>query len=116
MKLLFISSRDVNKTSHGGYQCTNRNYLSFCELLGINNVEVLNLVFEGEKSFFWSIERRINRILGFYDGLSKKMIKRILYKSEDYDYIFIDSSIYGRLASSLKQKKFRKVKLFAFLT
>ena len=41
MKLLFISSKDVNKKFNGGFQCTNRNYLSFCNLLGAKNVKVI---------------------------------------------------------------------------
>lgn len=50
MRLLFISSRDVRKKDNGGSQCTNRNYLSFCELLGPENVDVEDLTFEDKRS------------------------------------------------------------------
>lgn len=106
MKLLFICSRDVHKKTHGGYQCTNRNYTSFYELLGKDNVDVLDLIHEGEKSIFWSFERRINRIFGFFDGLSSLKMKKIVNKSKNYDIVFIDTSTYGLIAYYLKKEKY----------
>lgn len=39
--MLFISSIDATKKLHGGFQYTNRNYLSFCKIIGHENVEVM---------------------------------------------------------------------------
>jgi polysaccharide biosynthesis protein PslH len=109
MKLLFISSRNVNDISYGGSQCTNRNYLSFCELIGSDNVEVLDLKLGLKKTLFQKISKRINYLYGFNEGLSHKKIKMILKQSEGKDYIFIDSSSYGILTYYLKKANLKGV-------
>lgn len=114
MKLLFISSRDVTLTKNGGDQVTNRNYLSFCELLGYENVEVLNLIPKRKRSIFRSIFRRINQIFGFYEGLSHKKINEIIKASKEYDYVFIDTSMYGVIAYYLKKEKYEGKILYYF--
>lgn len=113
MKLLFISSRDVTIKSHGGFQCTNRNYLSFCELLGSDNVRVFNLNKEVENSILKKILKRINILFGFYPGLSHGKIKEIIQTSKDYESIFIDSSCFGIIAYYLKKENY-KGKIFCF--
>jgi hypothetical protein len=107
MKLLFISSRDVNIKSHGGYQCTNRNYLSFCELLGFENVNVLNLNSEEKNSIFHKLSRKINILFGFYPGLTQKKINEIIKISTKYESIFIDSSSYGVISFYLKKNNYK---------
>ena len=107
MKMLFISSRDVNKKLHGGFQCTNRNYLSFCEIIGPENVEVLDLKSGQNKSFFKRIIKWINYLYGFNDGLSHRIIKDIIAQSKDKEKIFIDTSQFGILAYYLKKAKFK---------
>jgi hypothetical protein len=106
MKLLFISARDVNQKLHGGFQCTNRNYLSFCKLIGSSNVDVLNLT-EGKHSLFRSILKRVYLLFGFYWGLSPEKIRNIIKISKEYDYVFIDSSSFGVIAYYLKRKKYK---------
>jgi glycosyltransferase involved in cell wall biosynthesis len=93
--------------TNGGYQCTNRNYLSYCELLGSNNVKVIYATIEGDKTFLKSIVKRINQLFGFSEGVSRKKINRIIEISKEYDYVFIDRSIYGVIAYYLKKYKYR---------
>jgi hypothetical protein len=107
MKMLFISYRDVKDKSFGGSQCTNRNYLSFCELVGFENVEVLDLTFGLKKSFFHKISKRVNYLFGFKSGLSHKTIKLIIKHAIGKDYVFIDTSSYGIIAYYLKKEKFK---------
>jgi polysaccharide biosynthesis protein PslH len=106
MKLLFICYRDVNDKSYGGSQCTNRNYLSFCELIGSENVEVVDLKFGLKKSLSQKISKRFNYLFGFKEGLSQKKIKSIRDKSKGKNYIFIDSSSYGIIAYYLRKGNF----------
>lgn len=107
MKLLFISSRDVTKKTHGGFQCTNRNYLSFCELLGPDGVEVMNLSIELNESFPSRFFKWFNYFLGFWAGLSHKTVKKIINKANCVDYVFIDSSQFGIIAYYLKKAKYK---------
>lgn len=113
MKLLFISSRDVNLKSHGGFQCTNRNYLSFCELLGFENVKVLNINEEVKISILKKILKRIYILFGFYPGLSFKKLNEIIQISKNYESIFIDSSCFGIIAYYLKKENYNG-KIFCF--
>lgn len=107
MKMLFISSRDVNKKSHGGFQCTNRNYLSFCEIVGRENIEVVELNSNHQKSFLKKIPKWINYLYGLSAGLSHFKINTIISKSKEKDIIFIDSSEFGKIAYYLKKEKFK---------
>jgi glycosyltransferase involved in cell wall biosynthesis len=103
MNLLFISTRDVDKKSHGGYQCTNRNYLSFCEILGKQNVELFNLTSDLKKGSLPRVIKWINYLHGHREGLSLRKLKYIINRSNEKDYIFIDSSQFGIIAYHLKK-------------
>ncbi len=102
MKILFISARDITKKSYGGNQATNRNYLSFCEVTGKHNVDVMNLISGAGEADLRSIPKWINYLKGFDAGLSCKKITEIISRSKEADYIFIDTSKYGVIAYYLK--------------
>jgi polysaccharide biosynthesis protein PslH len=107
MKLLFISSRDVYSKLQGAPQCTNRNYRSFCELLGDRSVHVINLNSDEDKYLKFKILKWFNLLFGYYWGLSKKKILKIWEASKDSDIVFIDSSFYGIIASYLRKQNFK---------
>jgi len=103
MNILFISSRDVHDKFQGAPQCTNRNYESFCALIGKEQVGVVNLDPGIDETLKQKIKKRINILHGFYWGLSKKKIRQILKTARDYEVIFIDSSFHGIIAYYLKK-------------
>lgn len=107
MKLLFISAKDVKLKSNGGELCTNRNYLSFCDLLGKDNVAVFNVMEDIKFGLSNTIKKRINYLLGFDEGLSTSRMKQIVKLANDFDFVFIDSSIQGGLAYHLKKNNFK---------
>jgi glycosyltransferase involved in cell wall biosynthesis len=107
MKLLFVSIRDVNKKISGGEKCTNRNYLSFCELLGKENVEVINISHFQEKNPFMLMLRRLSFFRGCYAGLSMRIIKRIVKRSTDFEHVFIDASYLGLISYHLRRSGYR---------
>ena len=82
MKLLFISSYDVSNKFYGAGQCTNRNYNSFCLLIGNNSVDVINIDDNTHLSFKNKVFKRINLIFGLYWGLSPKKISHIIFFSK----------------------------------
>ncbi len=104
MKLLFITSKDVKSTSNGGELCTNRNYLSFCELIGENNVDTINLLETINRSFLYKIRKRINLFFGLDEGLTKSVLINLKREMNFYDVIFIDTSLFGFLAAYLRSK------------
>jgi len=107
MKLLFISIRDVGLTDSGGSKCTNRNYLSFCEILGAENVNVVNVTASTPNRFMGAFLKRFSIFFGCYAGLSLKLINDIKKESPGYDFVFIDASYLGKIASSLKQAGYK---------
>jgi len=106
MKLLFISIRDVGNRNSGGEKCTNRNYLSFCEVLGKENVEVLDISQFNEKNILAANLKRFSIFLGLYAGLSFKIIRIIIRKSSYCDYVFIDASYLGVISYYLKRSRY----------
>jgi hypothetical protein len=107
MNLLFISLRDVNLKYSGGWKCTNRNYLSFCEILGTENVDVLDVSLFIKKNIFSSYLNLINNCFGFYSGLSQRAINIIIKKAFKYDIVFIDVSYLGVISYYLKKAKYK---------
>lgn len=107
MKILFISSRDVMLKFQGGPQCTNRNYESFCSLIGKHSVDVINLNLQKKISIKNKFVKRLNLLQGFYWGLNKKKVDQIIEKAKDYELVFIDSSFYGVLIYYLKNSGFQ---------
>lgn len=105
MNLLFVSSTDVHKKNYGGSICTNRNYLSFCQILGDKNVYPFNLTAGLDETFFSKIPKWINYFKGYSRGLTSYNIQRLIDLSEHYKIIFIDSSEYGVLNYYLKKKR-----------
>ncbi|WP_026839416.1 glycosyltransferase [Gillisia sp. JM1] len=107
MKLLFICSNNFKTVSGGGSQCTNRNYLSLCEILGNDKVDVIQLDTPLEKNLNSILSRFGNYTKGYNAGLTKKVITTILEESSKYNYIFMDSSFYGILCKYLKKNNYK---------
>jgi polysaccharide biosynthesis protein PslH len=103
MKVLFISGKDVQKKSNGGELCTNRNYQSFCDLIGDENVEIVYFLQRQKRGFFGAISKRINYFSGYYEGITSRKVKDVVALSKSFDVVFIDSSIHGTLACKLKK-------------
>ena len=77
-KLLFIQYRPFGTVLNGGDQGTKKNLDMLRGVLGEKNVEV------------------------YYLGLTPAKVKELVHKAQNYDYIFIDRSIFGVLAKALK--------------
>lgn len=107
MKLLFISSNPVHSKTNGGEQCTNRNYLSLCELLGNENIEVIQTVLKAERTLKGLTNRVLNYLSGFNAGLSNSVINDIVTASKRNDIVFIDSSQDGIISYYLRKHKFK---------
>lgn len=107
MKVLFISSRDIDWKSNGGELCTNRNYTSFVKILGKSNVLVKNLMFCDRRDFTYPLKKRYNFLFGYNEGISNPVLKEILTISKDFSLVFIDTSLYGVIAGYLKKRGYK---------
>ena len=105
--MLFICSNDISTKFHGANQCTNRNYNSFCSLLGNTSVDLVNVDDRSNMSLKKKILLRLNLFSGLYWGLNYKKINHILEISKKYKFVFIDSSLYGIIAFFLKRSNYK---------
>lgn len=115
-KNLFISSMDIFASNYGGSKCALRNY----EMLRLFfNVEAIIMTSNIKTREKYKREKKIefllynqNKIIAFIRNLfrytnnfsyqnEKKILK--LIKEKKYDFVFIDTSSYGRLAKEIKK-------------
>ena len=111
--MLFVSSRDVTKKSHGGFQCTNRNYESFCALFGRENVKVVDPTASLKENLTARMKKWANYFLGYSAGLTPGVMRDLKREAAKADWVFIDSSGYGVIAEKLKKGGF-KGKIISF--
>ena len=104
MRCLFVTDKDINLTFSGAQVMTNRNYLSFVKLYGVNNVDVLELQFLEYKN---KLNKLINTFRGYNDFLSPDLVTEIINKSKHYDLIVLDFSTWGIVAKRLKKAGYK---------
>lgn len=113
-KLLFIRYKNPAKLSEGGEIGTQMKINVLYRILGKENVTIFCIhdenrkrkVSEYIKGLFWFP-------FGYFFGLTPKRVREILAEAEQYDYIFIDRTVFGILAKKLKQNGY-KGKVFCF--
>ena len=103
-KLLFIQYRRAAKVMGGGEQCTKRNYDMLCKALGVANVEVYIIHEEENHSALKEyIKGALYMPFGYFFGLTPKRVHELVDKAKSFNYVFIDRSVFGILAKSLKE-------------
>jgi len=107
MKMLFVSSRDVTKKSHGGFQGTNKNYESCCALLGRENVQVLDLSSRLSEKLTERMKKWVNYLRGYSAGMSNQIRDEVLELAKRTDFVFLDYIGYGVLARDLKKAGYK---------
>lgn len=113
-KLLFIRYKKPAKVTEGGEIGTQMKLNVLRRLLGDENVDVYHMhddnvkrkASEYVKGVFWFP-------LGYFFGLTPKRVREILAMSEQYDYVFIDRTVFGLLAKKLKKHGY-KGRVFCF--
>lgn len=107
-KLLFIRYKKTANVFEGGEQGSQKNWNVLTHLLGEENVYTYYIhdenhkrsVFEYLKGAFWFP-------FGYFFGLTPRRVKEILTLAKDYDYVFIDRSIFGIIAQKLKKNGYK---------
>ena len=102
-KLLFIRYKKTANVFEGGEQGSQKNWNVLIHLLGEENVYTYYIhdenhkrsVIEYLKGAFWFP-------FGYFFGLTPRRAKDILTLAKDYDYVFVDRSIFGIIAKKLK--------------
>lgn len=106
-KLLFIWYKRSKGILEGGGQCSLRNYKMLCDILGEEHIDSYYIHDEYQKKTVWGYLQGITLFpFNYFYGLSPKRVNEIVKKAQQYDYIFIDRSVFGIIAKALKQSNY----------
>lgn len=87
----------------GGGQCSGRNYSMIQRVLGAENVDSYYIHNDDQhRSIKSYIEGILYMPMGYFFGLTPKRCREIVAKAQNYDYVFIDRSVFGIIARQLK--------------
>jgi len=107
-KLLFIRYKKSKSILEGGEQCSQKNYNILSKLLGEENIMTYYIHDEHKKKSFFS------KFLGVYwmfrnyfFGINVKKVDEIIHLSLNFDYVFIDRSVFGIIAKKLRQSHYK---------
>lgn len=118
-KLLFITFNDIEEIKTGGEYISNRNYLLLKKNIKMDTIIITKNI--NSKKFKLKIPKSSNKIETFLYLLTgrftynKKYEELIIEKisKEKYNYIFLDSSLFGFLCEKIK-KNFPAIKIITF--
>jgi hypothetical protein len=107
-KLLFIRYKKAKNILEGGEQGSQKNYNVLSKLLGEENVTVYYIHDESKKK---NIPDYIKAFFflpaNYFYGLTPKRVRKIVQIAQEYDYVFIDRSVFGILAKRLKETEYK---------
>jgi len=103
-RLLFIRYKKSRNILEGGEQGSQKNYNALCSVLGRDNVDTIYVHDEtrGHNTMDY-IKGLMYLPFGYWFGLTPKKVRGIVEKAGGYDYLFIDRSLFGIIASKAKQ-------------
>ena len=107
-KLLFIQYRPFGAVMNGGDQGTKKNLDALCAVLGETNVDVFYLHDKaGRSSIGEYLKAAFYLPFGYFLGLTPKKVALIVRKAAEYDFVFIDRSLFGVIAKALKAADYK---------
>lgn len=92
----------------GGEQCSQRNYNVLSKILNENNVDTYYIHDESKKHTLCDYIKGIMYFFqNYYFGLTPSRVDEIVNLAQSYEVVFIDRSVFGILAKSLKDKGYK---------
>ncbi len=107
-KVLFISFKKYNTILEGGGIANQRNVNAAVNILGKDNVDVYYVHDENKKRNV--MDYVISAFLfpfGYFNGLTPSKVRDIVKKASGYDYVFINTSLFGIIAKKLKESGYK---------
>lgn len=114
MKVLFITEY-IGAKGQGAYMVANAHYQSFCDIFGVDNVDVINIKssndeIKNDKFYYISayenrIDRLKNLLCGYQPFYNNKINNYILgfLKENKYDLIYFDNCYFGNITKKIKK-------------
>lgn len=102
-RALFISFQDFHNVYNGGSQANRRNVEVAKQLLGNENVDCYFVNDSTKKRTLLSMLYAVVLFpFGYFNGLTPRKVKEIVAMSMPYDYVFINTSVFGIISKKLK--------------
>ncbi|MDL2252289.1 glycosyltransferase family 4 protein, partial [Odoribacter sp. OttesenSCG-928-J03] len=102
-KLFFIRYKKSKDILEGGEQASQKNHNILSEILGRDNVYTYYIHDESRrKNVTDYIGAFFHFLQNYFFGLSPRRVNEIIDLAKQYDYIFIDRSVFGIIAKKLK--------------
>lgn len=103
-KALFISFQDFHDVYDGGSQANRRNVEMAKQILGEENVDCFFVNdIKKKRSIFSMLYAVLLFPFGYFNGLTPRKVKKILAMSKGYDYVYVNTSIFGIISKRLKE-------------
>ena len=107
-RLLFIQYRPFGAVMNGGDQGTKKNLEMLGRVMGEENVEVYYLHDKAGKSSVAEYAKGAALMpFGYFLGLTPAKVKDIARKAQDFDFVFVDRSLFGVVAKGLKETGYK---------
>lgn len=106
-KALLIYFKDFNVANDGGSLVNKRNAEMAMQILGKENVDCYFINDNKKRSVFSLISSAFLFPFGYFNGLTPSKVKAIIKMSANYDYILINTSLFGIIAKKLKESGYK---------
>ena len=107
-RLLYIRYKKSGKVLEGGEQVSQKNWTVLCDILGQQNVDTVFIHDENRKRTIADyIKGAFWFPFGYFFGLTPRKVRKLVETARQYDYVFIDRSVFGIIAKQLKKNGYK---------
>lgn len=103
-KVLFIRYKHKKGVSNGGDLGSDRSLCMLQHLYGANNVTIVSIHDDDHHTSLWEYLCGAWWFLfNYFWGLTPRRVRQIVQQASSYDIVFIDRTVFGRIAYALKR-------------
>lgn len=107
-RALFVCFQDFHNVYNGGSQANSRNVEVAKQILGEENVDCFFVNDINKKRSLFSLLYTVLLFpFGYFNGLTPAKVKNVLAMSKSYDYIYINTSVFGIISKKLKANGYK---------
>lgn len=103
-RVLFIWFKHYDSILEGGGLANMRNYTTAQQIFGEKNVDSYYIHQDGERiSLLHKIRSAFLFLFSYHNGLTPQKVREIVSLANNYDYIFLNTTVFGLIAKRLKE-------------
>ncbi len=107
-RILFVAFKKYNSILEGGGIANARSVSMAKQILGANNVDVFYMNDEDKRPSVLHLAQSASLLpFGYWNGVTPQKIDRLLAKCQNYDMIFICSSVMGIVVKRLRESGYK---------